>query len=591
MRRLMLVIGLSLLFGQQAFAQIAFPVSKQATSNNTITILSDGLSEPDSRASQILSQFSMLLDNEGQLRALPINGYGGPRNMRDLLQLRGIDFAVVNNDVLAYLDAAKALPEARRKVRLVTSLYHQRVLLFARKGITSIGDLKSRKIGVPANRPSRGVTAKTIFASLKIDARLAEIEEKDFARRVMGDLDAVLLFEQDSPHLKAFGLSPGSYHLIAIPAAGPLARVYHSGKVSKAAAGDWSTNGEVETVQVTTLLAAFDWGTNQARYSAAAQYTTKFFAHLPQLRASDPKSPLARTDVRKGLPGWQRFAAAEAPAGAAAPPVAGEDDLRLAAPSAETSATSDAFRLVAVARPPLTNPQQADGGVALKILTNALGAAGVPVSLQWTGDERTMLDELTAAKSADAGLFWQGANCDAPHNQSASEADLCDRAVLSEPLMQAIVAVFTRLDASLDPGGQEGLQKRTLCVPESQPVPDEVFSSISWIKPGQAKILRPKTLIDCLAAVDRRDADALIAIEPEARFAIERLNLTRTLQLSQRLGETAGLRAVVAKDHPHQAQIVQTINDAVAKLRASGGYAEVMTSHLPELTGVALKQP
>ena len=107
---------------------------------------------------------------------------------------------------------------------------------------------------------------------------------------------------------------------------------------------------------------------------------------------------------------------------------------------------------------------------------------------------------------------------------------------------------------------------------------------------GSVKTLRPKTLIDCLAAVDLREAEALIAIEPEARFAIERLKLSQSFLISQRPGITTGLHVVVSKDNPSQAQLIQTINEALAKFRSSGGYSAVMASHLADLTGTPLKQ-
>ena len=289
------------------------------------------------------------------------------------------------------------------------------------------------------------------------------------------------------------------------------------------------------------------------------------------------------------MPGWQRFGPAEAPAAGAAPPRAPADDVPPAL--SEAPAATGSLRLLAAARPPLTNPQAKDGGVVLSVLTGAFGSAEIPVTVQWTDNQRAMLDGLAGGKTADAGLFWQQTNCDAPHDQSASEADLCDRAVLSEPLMQAVLAVFIRLDAALSATGKEGPQKRTICIPESQSVPDGALSSIPWAKAAQVKLLRPKTLIDCLAAVDGREADALISIEPEARFAIERLKLTQSLQISQRLNTVSGLHAAVAKDHPRQAEILQTINGAIAKLKASGGYAAVMAAHLAELTGAAVKRP
>src|SRR5262249_34858579 len=113
-----------------ALAQIAYAPAKPA--NNIVTVLTDGLGEPASEVSQILSDISIALDKESGVRLLPVNGYGGPANVRDLLQLRGTDLAVINSDNLAYFDLAKALPEARRKVRLVAPLFHQSVLLFGR---------------------------------------------------------------------------------------------------------------------------------------------------------------------------------------------------------------------------------------------------------------------------------------------------------------------------------------------------------------------------------------------------------------------------------------------------------------------------
>ena len=157
--------------------------------------------------------------------------------------------------------------------------------------------------------------------------------------------------------------------------------------------------------------------------------------------------------------------------------------------------------------------------------------------------------------------------------------------------MQAVLAVFTRLDMPLDPKGPESGQGRILCIPESRPVPAEALAAVPWLKAGSVKTLRPKTLIDCLAAADRREADALIAVEPEVRYAIDRLKLSQSLQISQRLTVPAGFHAVVAKDHPRRAEILQTINGAIAKLKTSGGYATVMTSHLADLTGIPVVQP
>ncbi len=589
MRWFILVFGLSLGLAEKAPAQIQFPLSKAA--NSIVTILSDGISEPNSTASQILSEIAVTLDKQSDLRVLSVSGYGGAVNVRDLLQLRGADLAIVNNDVLAYLDLAKTLPEARKKIRLVAPLFHQSVFLFGRQNIKSIDDLKGRKIGISSSHPSRGLTARTIFGLLKINVELVEVDDKELAKRTGTDLDGILCFEKDLRDLKTLGVVPATHHLVSLPTKGPLAQVYLPKKPEKTQVAGFSSDQALETVQVSTLLAAFDWSPKQGRYRDVTGFVEKFFALLPQVRARNPNSPLRRIDVKTELPGWQRFGPAEAFVAAAAPLPPQESKSTPAPLPADEPSSSDSLRLLVVARPPLTNAQREDGGVVLKLFADALEASGTRASVQWADGERALLDSLLSSKTADVGLFWQTPNCDEPRDQTASEAALCDRTVLSDPLMQVVIGVFTRLDAPLDPKGSEDTQVRTLCIPESQPIPNQALDSIPWTKAATVKTLRRKTLIDCLAAIDTRDADALISIEPEGRFVIEKLKLSQSLQISQRPGITTGLHAVVAKDNPNQAQLIRTINEAIAKFRLSDRYAAVMTSHLADLTGAVIKTP
>jgi hypothetical protein len=289
------------------------------------------------------------------------------------------------------------------------------------------------------------------------------------------------------------------------------------------------------------------------------------------------------------LPGWKRFGPAE-PLAAVLPPVLIKEDRASSVSPPKTQSPEAALKVAAVARPPLTDEKDKGGGIALQILTSALNAAGVPITLQWVDSERELLGSVTT-KTADAGVFWQSANCEKPANQSASEAELCDGAILTDPLMQAVIAVFTRIDTPLDKGATGDVQSRVLCIPDSHTVPEEVWEAIPWLKGARMKTLRPKTLIDCLAAVDQRQADAMIAIEAEARFVIERLKLSQSFQISQRSTVTTGLHTVIAKDNPRQAQLVKTINEAVAKFKATGAYSGIMASHLADLTGLVPKQP
>ena len=308
MRLLIFFVSFSLWLTQAAFPQVNPPAPKAAP--HLVTILSDGTSDPNGAASQVLSEIAITLDKESNLRVLSMSGYGGATNARDLLQLRGADLSVVNHDVLAYLDLSQTLPEARRKIRLIAPLFHQRVLLFARQNVKTIEELKGRKVGIPSERTSRGVTAKTVFGSLKINVEFVELDNKDFANRA--DLDAILLFENDLPDLKALGVLPSIYHLLSIPASnGPLTKVYLPVNLGKAPVLGFSSDHVIETIQVSTVLAAFDWGPKQGRYADVVSFVEKFFALLPKMRKAYPNSPLARIDIKTMPPGWQRFGPAQ----------------------------------------------------------------------------------------------------------------------------------------------------------------------------------------------------------------------------------------------------------------------------------------
>ncbi|MFZ1107071.1 MAG: hypothetical protein WAN43_01810 [Rhodomicrobium sp.] len=584
MRFLIFMVGVSLCLAQTAFSQVNWPAPKSGT--RMVTILSDGTSDPNGAASQVLSEIAIALDKDSDVRVLSLSGYGGVTNARDLLLLRGADLAVVNNDVLAYLDLSRTLPDARRKVRLIAPLYRQRVFLFARSNVKTVEELKGLKVGVPSSRTSRGVTARTVFGMLKIPVQFEELEPKELAKK---NLDAILLFESDLPDLKAFGIAPGAYRLLPIPAAsGPLSRVYLPAKLGKTQVAGFGSGQAVDTIEVSTLLAAFDWNAKQSRYADVVAFVEKFFALLPKIRERNPNSPFTRTDVRTVPPGWQRFAPAE-PLAASAPRLTAKEAAQAPVWSAEAPPARRALRLLALSHPPLTDAQQSDGGVAFKLLTGALELAGVDVNVQWVDGEKDFLDALLASK-ADAGVFWQTLNCDAPGDQSASGAAVCDTAAFSEPIMLAVLGVFARVDTPLGAEGQEG-RVRTLCAPESQPISEEALNAIPWLKGAEVKMVRLKTVIDCIAALDRHEAEALIALEPEGRFVIEKLKLSQSLQLSQRIAVPAGLHALVAKSNPRQAQLIQTINEALAKFRASKDYAEVIASHIADLTGSAARIP
>ena len=79
------------------------PNPRTEVKKGLVSVLTDGIADPGSRATQAINQLAAYAGRMPNVRVLPISGRGAAENVRDLLYLRGVDLAVVNSDVLAFL--------------------------------------------------------------------------------------------------------------------------------------------------------------------------------------------------------------------------------------------------------------------------------------------------------------------------------------------------------------------------------------------------------------------------------------------------------------------------------------------------------
>src|SRR5262249_33518421 len=108
---------------------------KAPARTGTVTILTDGIAEPNSSATRAVNE---LAKEVGNVRVLPIAGHGAVGNVRDLLGLRGVDLAVLNSDIFQFLDQTHQYPKARSQIRYVTPIHNQKVYLLAREEFKTI---------------------------------------------------------------------------------------------------------------------------------------------------------------------------------------------------------------------------------------------------------------------------------------------------------------------------------------------------------------------------------------------------------------------------------------------------------------------
>jgi ABC-type amino acid transport substrate-binding protein len=563
-----------------------------------VTILTDGIANPNGPALRVMSELSRHLDKIGDMRVLPLMGYGGAANVRDLLKLRGADLALLNSDVLAYLDQVKTYPEARSRLRYVTALFDQKVFLVARKEIASLDQLTGKTVAVLEGSAGQ-ITAVTIFGLRKIPAKiLPQRSGEALSMAIKNGADAMLLLEQDL----ALVPQESGLHLLPIPVNDRLAKVYRTSKIEPSESPGLPISAPIETVKVATLLATFDWKKTHVRFPHVSRFIGELFVALPKLRSDNPNSVWVETDVQEKVLDWQRFSAADVlRATVIAHPrrdgaevsfanqanLATQNQANRDTPKTRAEEGNPVAHILISPRPPLTDPEQPGGGLIAELVASALGIsgkaeAGKPPAAEvtWIQDQGEQLKTVFKDGTSGIAIAWDRPNCDSPEDLGPSSVVMCDNAVFSDAIFQSVLALFTRADANLTFADDASLAGKTVCLPEGADVSDLNRDNRRWISDKIVNLVRAASSLDCIILVEQGKADGLLMHELEGRVALRRLGILPQFRIAERPVAVRTLHAIAAKNSPRAVELIGALNDGLARLKQTGGYAEIVQKQL-----------
>lgn len=552
-----------------------------------VTILTDGIANPDGPAVRAISELSLQMDKLRDMRVLPLTGYGGAANVRDLLKLRGTDLAILNSDIFAYLDQIKAYPDARSRIRYITELFDQKVFLVARKDITSLDQLADKTVAVLDGSGGQ-VTALTLFALLKIPAKIVPQRSGEALNMaVKNGADAMLVLEQSLP-LVPWG---DGLHLLPIPANERLARVYQASKIEPSESPGLPISAPIETVKVSTVLATFDWKKTNARFPHVSRFVEELFAALPKLRRDNPNSIWLETDVQEKVPDWQRFSVADALRATVTLTRAEGAKANLANPKPRAEAGSTAARILVSPRPPLTDQTQASGGLVAELVASALAISGggkeprPAAEIIWIQDQGELLKAVSKDGASDIAIAWDRPDCDNPGDLGPNSAALCENTVFSDAIFQSVFALFTRADSDLQFANDASLAGKTLCLPAGADVSDLNRDNRHWVSEKTVNFLRPASILDCISLTEQGKADGLFMHELEGRVALRRLGIQQKFRIAERPVAVRTIHAIAAKNSPRALELIGALNEGLSKLKQNGHYAEIVQKQLSPLWG------
>src|SRR4051794_4374451 len=101
------------------------------------------------------------LDDGNNLRVIPMVTFGAVGNVTDLLNLRGIDVAITQADVLDHFRREVKIPDIENRIQYISPLFLAEVHIYAREEFKTLKDLGGRKVafntpGSAANLTGQG---------------------------------------------------------------------------------------------------------------------------------------------------------------------------------------------------------------------------------------------------------------------------------------------------------------------------------------------------------------------------------------------------------------------------------------------------
>ena len=257
------------------------------------------------------TDIARVVDDGDNLHVLPIVTRGPPENVEALLYLRGVDVAVINSDSLEQFKSL--VPNIQKRITYILDLFPSELHVFVRPEIKSLSDLKGKKVNFNTPGTTAAYSGPLIFDQLKLDVEKTFIPHQVALEQMRtGQVDMAAVVFITSKPIDAFlrGKWDPGFKFLAVP-------YQDTGFYlpSTLTASDYPQlipqGGEVQTIAIPTILAAFNWPKGSDRYRRVARLTDYLFSRLDKLQGPGFHPKWKDVTLNAKVPGLDRFPAVQ----------------------------------------------------------------------------------------------------------------------------------------------------------------------------------------------------------------------------------------------------------------------------------------
>jgi len=280
---------------------------------NTIGIIS-GSPTSDDTYLQIAYDLAEVLNDADNLRILPIAGVGGPRNIRDVRYLSGVDIGLTQTSILnSFRRSNLRMGHADDKIEYIAKLFNEEVHLLARPEINSIADLRGRKVNLDVRGSGTSYSMRDLFQTYGIEVvevSMSQLEALDKLKN--GEIAATALIAGKPVRSLSYLNRGDGLHFVPLSYPMQLIGDYLPATLNHDDYPQLVPDGEiVDTVAVGAVMITLDSPRNSDRYRRVEQFVRTFFAKIAEFQRAPHHRKWREVNLAATLPNWTRFPAAQ----------------------------------------------------------------------------------------------------------------------------------------------------------------------------------------------------------------------------------------------------------------------------------------
>src|SRR4051794_40531810 len=253
------------------------------------------------------------LDDKNNLRVIPMVTFGAVGNVTDLLNLRGIDVAITQADVLDHFRREVKVPDIENRIQYISPLFLAEVHIYAREEFKTLKDLAGRKVAFNTPGSAANLTGQVVFQRLGVQVEPVFINNAIALEKMRsGELSAVVhVVGKPNDLFARFKPEPG-LHFIPVEYGAQFEDYYVPAALEPEDYPNLIRSGEtVSTIAVPAVLAVFNWPKSSDRYRRVSRFVEAYFTKFDQLQQPPFQPKWREINLAGKVPGWKRYGVAE----------------------------------------------------------------------------------------------------------------------------------------------------------------------------------------------------------------------------------------------------------------------------------------